>query len=82
MNITELAKKYGSVEYEGKKYILTDYAEPTSRLLPDCQHDCFEMFAPAIDAEGNDYVVYWIFEDDGRELDMYDYDNVDRIELI
>lgn len=82
INIDELAKKYGLVEYKGKKYILTDYAEPTSRLLPDYQRGCFEMFAPAVDEEGNEYVVYWIFTDDGRALDKYDYNDVDRVEIL
>lgn len=82
MNINELAKQYGSVEHAGKRYILTNDAEPTNRLLPDYQRGCFEMFAPAIDAEGNEYVVYWIFRNDGRELDMHDYTDVDRVDTI
>ena len=83
INIDELAKKYGLVEYAGKRYILTDDAVPTNRLLPDCQQqDYFEMFAPAIDEEGTEYVVYWIFEDDGRELDRYDYNDVDRVDTV
>jgi hypothetical protein len=78
----KLERKYGSVEYGGKKYILTDYAEPTSRVLADHQRDYFELSAPAIDEEGNECILYWIFEDDGRELDMYDYDNIDRVEML
>lgn len=82
MNIKELEKKYGSVEYEGKTYILTDQASLTSRLLPDHQKNCIELLARAIDEEGNEYVAYWIFEDDGRELDMHDYTDVDRVEVL
>ena len=78
----KLAQKYGSVEHAGKTYILTDYAAPTSRCLPDHQQEHFELSAPAIDEEGNEYNIYWIFEDDGRELDMYDYDDVDRVEML
>ena len=82
MNIQELEKKYGSVEHEGKTYILSEQASLTSRLLPDHQKGCIELLARAIDVEGNDYVVYWIFEDDGRDLDMYDYTDVDRVEAL
>ena len=76
-----LEKKYGSVEYEGKKYILTDYADLTGALLPDHQRGYFEMFAPAIDEKGNEYILYWLFKDDGRELDMYNYNDVYKVEV-
>ena len=39
------------------------------------------MFAPAIDEEGNQFILYWMFQDDGRDLDMYDYDDVYRVEV-
>jgi hypothetical protein len=79
----KLEERFGSIEYEGKRYILTDEAAPTSRLLPDHQQqEYFELSAPAIDEEDNDYIVYWIFKADGRELDMYDYTDVNRIEAI
>ena len=58
----KLERKYGSIEHGGKKYILTDYADPTGRLLPDHQHNCFEMSAPAVDEEGNEYILHWIFK--------------------
>ena len=82
MNINELKRKYGSIEHVGKTYILTEQASLTSRLLPDHQKDCIELLARAIDEEGNEHVVYWTFEDDGRELDMYDYTDVDRVEVL
>lgn len=77
----KLERKYGAVEHEGKKYILTDYAQPTGALLPDHQRGYFEMFAPAVDEKGDEYILYWMFQDDGRELDMYDYDDVYRVEV-
>ena len=58
----KLERKYGSIEHGGKKYILTDYADPTGRVLPDHQHNCFEMSAPAVDEEGNEYILHWIFK--------------------
>jgi hypothetical protein len=58
----KLAKKYGSVEHAGKRYIITDYAEPASRLLPDHQHNRLEVSAPAVDEEGNEYNLHWIFK--------------------
>lgn len=82
MNITELERQYGSIEHDGKTYVLTEQATLTSRLLPDHQKDCLELLARAIDSNGNEYVVYWIFEDDGRDLDMYDYTDVDRVEVL
>lgn len=82
MNIKELEKKYGSVEHEGKTYVAIEQATLTSRLLPDHLKDCIELSAGAIDEEGNEYVVYWVFKDDGRDLDMYNYTDVDRVEVI
>jgi len=85
MNAQELEYKYGTVEYLGKKYILTDQAECTSRLLSDNLNDHFEMSASAIDEDENEYAVYWVFENkfdgdgDPAELDDYDYDDVDRV---
>lgn len=60
-NMTALEEKFGSVEFEGKKYILTDQADHTNRLLhyngyndpdDDGNYD-FEMSALAIDGQGN-----------------------------
>lgn len=82
MNIHELERKYGSIEHAGKTYILTGQALLTNRLLPDHQTGCIELSAGAVDPEGDECVVYWIFEEDGQELDMYDYIDVDRVEAI
>jgi hypothetical protein len=86
---------YGAVVFKGKKYILTDQAEHTNRLLPyngyndpdDCGNYDFEVSASAIDEKGTEYMVYWIFntekDEDGnsKELDEYNYDDVSRVEL-
>lgn len=82
MNINKLEKKYGSVEHGGKTYVLTEQAFLTSSLLPDHLKGCIELSARAVDFDGEEYVVYWIFEDDGRELDMYDYTDVNRVEVL
>jgi len=58
----KLERKYGSIEHGGEKYVLTDYAEPTGRLLPDHQRGRFEMSAPAVDEKGNECILHWIFE--------------------
>ena len=86
---------FGEVEFEGKEYQLTGEADFVSRILPGGRnyHEVsegekyeFEMSAPATDAEGNTYIIYWIFEgvkgEDDPELDSYDYDNVDRVEVL
>lgn len=86
---------FGELEFEGKVYELTDQAECTSRLLPggytnyidaeEGEEYDFEMSCSAKDKQGNEYMVYWIFQDikgEGKELDSFDYDNVDRVEVI
>lgn len=90
-SVVDLEDKYGSVEFEGKKYILTDQTDITNRLLPypknfhevaEGEEYDFEMTCPAIDEQGNEYTVYWVFSDtkgDEQDFDAYDYDNVDRV---
>jgi len=81
-----------TVTFEGKKYQLVSDADFTNRVLPvngyndreqnDGKYD-FEMSAGAVDEDGNNCVVYWIFENDpDKELDEYDYSKVDRVESI
>ena len=92
--ITFSENKYGRLEFEGKAYNFTDDADFTSRLLgygtdyndvDKGEEFEFEMVAPAIGEDGKKYRVYWIFSDikgEGeKELDQFDYDEVDRIEL-
>lgn len=55
MNITELARKYGTVECDGTQYTLTDYAEIDGK--PNTFYPRF--LAPAIDQNGNEYIVYF-----------------------
>lgn len=72
---------HGRLKINDKVYILKDEAEFTNRCLPT--DNDFELSAPVIDLEGNEYIVYWIFEQiEDAELDAYDYENVDRIEEI
>lgn len=84
---------YGAVVVDGKTYALTGEADYTSRLLPaafinyheaaDGETYDFEMSAPARDADGTKYIVYWLFEaikGDEAELDTYDYSEAGRIE--
>ncbi len=67
---------FGTVVYEGEEYELQEQAEITSRLLPDIWQVAFEMTALAIGEDNRAYEVSWVFEDDGRELDQYDYSEV------
>jgi len=70
---------FGRIEHEGKIYILEDNADFTNRVLD--YDGYFELSVSAHDLDGNKFEVYWIFEEqEGWELDVYDYDNVDRIE--
>lgn len=91
-NLKELEQNFGSVEFEGKKYILTAQADFTGRLLPGAYVNLneaeegedfdFEMSASAIDKDGVEFEVYWIFTDtkgQEKELDAFDYDNADRV---
>jgi len=87
------AKEFGTVTFDGREYALTDQADFTSRLLPggyinyndasDGDEYDFEMSASAIDKDGNEYMVYWMFTnikgEDAAELDSFDYDDVDRV---
>lgn len=85
---------YGKAVFEGKVYNFTDQADFTSRLLGygtdyndvvEGEEFEFEMSAPALNEHGQECTVYWIFSDikgdDEKELDQYDYDKVDRVEL-
>lgn len=90
--LKELENKFGTVEFKGKTYWLKAQAEMTNRLMQNAYHEAsegeeyeFEMSSDATDEEGNEYVVYWVFEDikgEEIELDMYDYSDVDRVEQI
>lgn len=81
-----------TVTFNGKTYTLTTDAQPSSRLLPHPKnyHEVemgeeydFEMTAKAVDENGDEYLVSWIFtEIKGEEsegYDNFDYDNVDDV---
>jgi len=72
----------GRLEHEGKIYVLEEGADFTSRQITERSQDYnfFELSAKAHDLNGNKYNIYWVFEDDGRELEDYDYSEVDRIQ--
>lgn len=76
--------------FEGVKYQIITDAEPTSRVLNWMSYNDkekndgeyrFEMFAEAIDEEGSECYVYWIFwHNEDMMLEDYDYSNPERIE--
>jgi hypothetical protein len=80
------------VTFKGKTYIIEGMAEGTGRLLntvpnynepdDDGNYD-FEMSDNAIDEDGNEFIVYWIFNTSDynaeTEMDSYDWDNVSRV---
>lgn len=76
--IEKMKNKYGSVEYEGKEYILLDQ--------PFVENEQFEV--DAVDEEGNLYRVYWnILEDwdygrEGDAINACDWDNPANVVLI
>lgn len=75
-------KDYGTVTYKGKTYTLTAQADFTGRVdLEQYEDNSFELSASAVDGKGKEYIVYWIFVDDKENLDEYDYNKVDRVEV-
>ena len=56
---------------------LTSDAKITGRTFDD---ESFEMSAEAIDSSNRKCIVYWVFDgSEAKELDDYNYDNIDRI---
>lgn len=92
-NYEAVAKEFGIVTFEGREYALTSLVKHTNRLLPGGYinyNDAsvgdaydFEMSASAIDKDGNEYTVYWLFGgckgEDDYGLDSYDYSVADRV---
>lgn len=81
---------FGTVEFAGKTYKLTNQAFISDRCLPDQNYHevaegetyLFEMVAHAVDDEGNECQVSWVFsavKGEERELDEYDYSVADDI---
>lgn len=96
-NLGYIAPEFGTIVFENTEYYLTTHAEPSSRLLPsnftnyhEANNDGdlynFEMIAYALDADGNYYIVSWIFEDEigpnSRELDTFDYSTPDNVKIL
>lgn len=88
-------RNFGTVEFEGKEYTLTGDADFTNRVLPgncnindvqDGEEYQFEMSVPAVDEQGKEYKVTWIFwkvkGQDDWELDSLDYDKVYSVEEV
>lgn len=83
---------FGEVEFEGKEYQLTSEADFTNRQLPgnwnfndveEGEEYQFEMSASAVDEQGKEYQVTWIFwkvKGEDFELDSLDYDKVNSVE--
>lgn len=82
---------FGTVEFKGKTYTLTDWAELSGRLLPypknfhevgEGEEYDFEMAAPAVDDEGNKYSVRWIvsaIKGEECDLDGFNYETPDEV---
>lgn len=88
-----IVSEFGTTTFDGKTYTLTSAADYTSRLLPggytnyvDAENGEkyeFEMIASAVDEDGVECTVYWIFSDtkgDEDPLDTYDYSTADRVQ--
>lgn len=85
---------YGEVEFEGREYQLTGEADFTNRCLPgnwnlndvqDGEEYQFEMAAPAVDDQGKECKVIWIFwkvKGEEFELDSLEYDKVYSVEEV
>lgn len=83
------------ISFGTKTYHLYEDAEITGRVfhnnfnhadVSDGEEFMFEMAAHAIGEDGNEYNVYWVFVDikgeNEKELDAFDYDNVNRVEEV
>ena len=80
-----------TITFKGNDYTLTTDADFTNGVLnyPKNYNDVeegeefdFQMSAQAVDTKGNKCTVYWIFSDtkgDQKELDSFDYDNIDCV---
>lgn len=69
MNMQAMAKKFGTIEHEGKTYTLTQVADYSNRVFPGWYGDAqegeeyvTEFSAKALDDDGNEYWVYWMFD--------------------
>lgn len=86
INIEECKRKYGTVTFENKEYVLTEnpFWEYRSHNVNGWQMQYPEnyLMAHAVDNKGNEYRVWWFIEDTNVELDSIDYDNVTDVEEV
>ncbi|MFZ7136644.1 hypothetical protein ACLSZP_09600 [Avibacterium avium] len=63
---------------------ITEEADFSGRVLETSVEGLFEMIAKAQDEKGNKYEISWVFDDDGRDLDEYDYspENIESLKLL
>ena len=80
----------------GKVYRLMEDAFPTNSAIgtpykdyndAECGEEYdFEMGAKAVDTDGKECMVYWIFQDikcdEQKDLDDYDYSKADHVEYL
>lgn len=78
---TWIEKNVETIENETIALNIVEEADFSGRNVSE---GSFEMAATAVDKDGNKYRITWIFEDDGRDLDQYDYsaDNIDNLVLL
>lgn len=69
MNMQAMAQKFGTVEYQDETYTLTQVADYSNRVFPGWFGDAqegeaytTEFSAKALDDDGNEYQVYWMFD--------------------
>lgn len=92
----KMKTNYGKTMINGKIYKLTEEAFPTNCILgapykdyndAECGEEYnFEMGAKAVDPDGKECMVYWIFQDikcdEQKDLDDYDYSEADNIKYL
>jgi hypothetical protein len=59
---------------------LLGQAEITGKVFDGNEY--FEMSAKGVDKNGWHCIVYWIFENNEKQLDEYDYSKINRIEYV
>lgn len=76
------AMEYGTVECDGLEYALTGRDERICGTTYDSatKENSIELSCRAVDRDGMEYMVYWIFKGDVEaELDSYDYAIADHV---
>lgn len=73
--IIDNSKSYQSVEFEGKMYFCTQEAR-----FEKFDDGLYWWQAPAVDNEGDEYMVYWAFDADSSMADSLPWDDVQSVE--